>query len=137
MEKSGLTVHIDFTDSFDKAKFRQTVPEFVPFRLTRMIVKALGISGPEGVFKMTASFVMNLMRRNRVSLLAFLDVFDKLVEIPKDREPLDVQVRRKLLGRDRNADEEMTPEDQVDWLIGEAMCEWNLARMYGGWKPAW
>jgi hypothetical protein len=137
MRTSGLAVHIDFTDSFDKAKFRPKFPEFVPFRLTRMIVKALGISGPEGVFTTTARFVMNLMRRNKVSLLAFLDIFDKLVELPGDREPPDLQVRRKLFGRDRNSNEEMTPEEQVSWLIEEATSEWNLARMYTGWKPAW
>jgi FKBP12-rapamycin complex-associated protein len=137
MKKSGHAVHIDFCDSFDKAKFRTNVPEFVPFRLTRMIVKALGISGTEGVFKMTGRFVMNRMRRNRVSLLAFLDIFDKIVDIRDGREPPDVQVRRKLSGRDRNEDEEMTPEDQFDWLVEQATNDWNLTRMYIGWKPTW
>ena len=38
---TGQIVHIDFGDCFDVAKMRKEFPERVPFRLTRMLVKAM------------------------------------------------------------------------------------------------
>ena len=75
MKDTGNVVHIDFSDVFEKANLRAYVHETVPFRLTRMLVKALGPSGIHGVFEMTAEYVMSLMRRSRETLLAFLDIF--------------------------------------------------------------
>lgn len=75
MKGTGNVVHIDFSDIFEKASLRSYVHETVPFRLTRMIVRALGASGIHGVFDMTAEYVMTLMRRNKETLLAFLDIF--------------------------------------------------------------
>lgn len=75
MKDTGNVVHIDFSDVFEKANLRAYVHETVPFRLTRMFVRALGASGIHGVFEMTAQNVMSLMRRNRETLLAFLDIF--------------------------------------------------------------
>ena len=42
---SGKLVHIDFGDCFEIAMRREKFPEKVPFRLTRMMVKAMEISG--------------------------------------------------------------------------------------------
>jgi phosphatidylinositol kinase/protein kinase (PI-3 family) len=136
MKNSGNVVHIDFSDCFDKARCRTHVPEQVPFRLTRMMIKALGISGVEGVFKMTANFVMNLMRRNQTSLLAFLDIFRKDIVGKCDPENYE-RVKKKLNGRELEGIDEISPEDQVELLIREATNEWNLCRMYVGWKPLW
>jgi phosphatidylinositol kinase/protein kinase (PI-3 family) len=42
---SGSVVHIDFGDCFERAATRQLLPEVVPFRLTRMMVRASGVDG--------------------------------------------------------------------------------------------
>jgi phosphatidylinositol kinase/protein kinase (PI-3 family) len=39
---SGQIIHIDFGDCFERAALRSFLPEIVPFRLTRMMVKAMG-----------------------------------------------------------------------------------------------
>ena len=39
IKTSGKIAHIDFGDSFEAAEKRENVPEKVPFRLTRMLVK--------------------------------------------------------------------------------------------------
>ena len=51
---------------------RDRYPDRVPFRLSRMLVRALGISGVEGLFRLTCEKTMLLLRNNRDSLLAIL-----------------------------------------------------------------
>ena len=51
---------------------RDKYPEKVPFRLTRMLVKALGITEIEGIFRITCEKIMTLLRKNRDSLMAIL-----------------------------------------------------------------
>jgi FKBP12-rapamycin complex-associated protein len=70
--KNGQIVHIDFGDCFEVAMKRDKFPEKVPFRLTRMLVKALGITEIEGMFRITCERMMNLLRRNKDSLIAIL-----------------------------------------------------------------
>jgi FKBP12-rapamycin complex-associated protein len=136
MKSSGSAVHIDFSDCFDKARRRRTVPERVPFRLTRMMIKAFGISGYEGVFRMTANFVMQLMRRNQGALLAFLDIVAQDIKKSCSQEDYE-KVKKKLNGREFDGNDEMPAEQQVDLLIQDATSDWNLCRMYIGWKPLW
>ena len=50
-KQSGKIIHIDYGDCFEIAIKRNKFPEKVPFRLTRMIVKALGVSKIEGTFR--------------------------------------------------------------------------------------
>jgi len=49
--KTGKIIHIDFGDCFEVAMKRDKFPEKVPFRLTKMLVKALEASGVGGTFK--------------------------------------------------------------------------------------
>jgi FKBP12-rapamycin complex-associated protein len=58
---AGRIVHIDFGDCFEVAMQRSKFPETVPFRLTRMMVKAMEISGVEGSFRSTSEKVVCLM----------------------------------------------------------------------------
>ncbi len=51
---------------------RDKFPEKVPFRLTRMIVRALGVTGVEGVYRMTCEKILFLLKNNKDSLLAIL-----------------------------------------------------------------
>jgi FKBP12-rapamycin complex-associated protein len=72
---SGKIVHIDFGDCFDVAKNRVKYPEKIPFRLTRMIVRAMEATGYEGNYRLTCERVLRLLRNNHDSILAVLEAF--------------------------------------------------------------
>lgn len=73
--KTGEIIHIDFGDCFEIACHRPKFPEKVPFRLTRMLVKAMEVGGISGTFKVTAENTMRVLRDNRESVLALLEAF--------------------------------------------------------------
>jgi FKBP12-rapamycin complex-associated protein len=72
---SGKIVHIDFGDCFEVAMHREKFPEKIPFRLTRMLVNAMEVSGIEGNFRITCEHVMRVLRENKDSLMAVLEAF--------------------------------------------------------------
>ena len=72
---SGRVLHIDFGDCFEVAMQREKFPEKVPFRLTRMLVNAMEVSGIEGSYRLTCEKVMSVLRENRDSLVATLEAF--------------------------------------------------------------
>ena len=47
----------------------------VPFRLTRMMVKAMEVSGVEGTFRKTCELVMRVLRMEKDRLMAVLEAF--------------------------------------------------------------
>lgn len=47
----------------------------VPFRLTRMLVKAMEVSGIEGNFRSTCENVMQVLRTNKDSVMAMMEAF--------------------------------------------------------------
>lgn len=71
---SGEVVHIDFNVCFEKGK-RLRVPELVPFRMTQNMVNALGITGTDGLFKITAEKVLTVLQRHKEVLVTLLDAF--------------------------------------------------------------
>ncbi|MES1916564.1 MAG: hypothetical protein MHM6MM_008379 [Cercozoa sp. M6MM] len=74
--RSGKLIHIDFGDCFEVAMERHKFPEKVPFRLTRMLAKAMGVAGvQDGDFRSTCSSVMHVMRQNASSIMAVLEAF--------------------------------------------------------------
>ncbi|KAG8741303.1 phosphatidylinositol kinase- protein kinase tor1 [Ceratobasidium sp. 414] len=72
---TGKVIHIDFGDCFEVAMHREKYPEKVPFRLTRMLVKAMEVCGIGGSFKTTCIISMGVLRDNRESLSAVLEAF--------------------------------------------------------------
>lgn len=72
---SGKIVHIDFGDLFEVTMARKDAPEKVPFRLTRLLTKAMEACGIEGNFTFTSINVMEMIRENKDSLLAILESF--------------------------------------------------------------
>jgi FKBP12-rapamycin complex-associated protein len=54
---------------------RPQFPEKIPFRLTRMLVKAMEVSGIEGSFRNTSENVMRVLRENKESVMAVLEAF--------------------------------------------------------------
>eukprot|EP01062_Namystynia_karyoxenos_P049843 TRINITY_DN3839_c1_g1_i2.p1 TRINITY_DN3839_c1_g1~~TRINITY_DN3839_c1_g1_i2.p1 ORF type:complete len:3014 (+),score=931.13 TRINITY_DN3839_c1_g1_i2:140-9181(+) len=75
LRADGTVAHIDFGDCFEVAQQRETHPERVPFRLTRMLVRAMGAGGAEGVFRRTAQLAMGILRREQSSVMAMLEAF--------------------------------------------------------------
>lgn len=72
---SGKLLHIDFGDCFEASMNRDKFPEKVPFRLTRMMVKAMEVAGIEGNFRATCDEVMRVLRSNKDSVMAMLEAF--------------------------------------------------------------
>ncbi|CAA2983774.1 serine threonine- kinase TOR isoform X1 [Olea europaea subsp. europaea] len=72
---SGKILHIDFGDCFEASMNREKFPEKVPFRLTRMLVKAMEVSGIEGNFRSTCENVMHVLRTNKDSVMAMMEAF--------------------------------------------------------------
>lgn len=65
---SGKLLHIDFGDCFEASMNREKFPERVPFRLTRMMERAMEVSGIEGNFRCVAAFVVNIRTRSTAYL---------------------------------------------------------------------
>lgn len=72
---TGQVIHIDFGDCFEVAMHRDKYPEKIPFRLTRMLITAMEVSGIEGNFRFTCEKVMRVLRMNKDSLMAVLEAF--------------------------------------------------------------
>lgn len=72
---SGKILHIDFGDCFEVAMTREKFPEKIPFRLTRMLINAMEVTGIEGTYRRTCESVMLVLRRNKDSLMAVLEAF--------------------------------------------------------------
>ena len=73
--RTGKLVHIDFGDCFEVAQHREKYPEKIPFRLTRMLVEAMEVSGIEGHFRSVCENVMRVLREHRDSVMAMLETF--------------------------------------------------------------
>ncbi|CAG5108662.1 Similar to Mtor: Serine/threonine-protein kinase mTOR (Rattus norvegicus), partial [Cotesia congregata] len=72
---SGKILHIDFGDCFEVAMTREKFPEKIPFRLTRMLINAMEVTGIEGTYRKTCESVMSVLHRNKDSLMAVLEAF--------------------------------------------------------------
>uniref|UniRef100_A0A6B2KWQ4 non-specific serine/threonine protein kinase n=1 Tax=Arcella intermedia TaxID=1963864 RepID=A0A6B2KWQ4_9EUKA len=86
---SGKVIHIDFGDCFEVAMLRERFAELVPFRLTRMLINALEVSGIRGTFRATCETVMRVLRDNKESMLAVLEafVYDPLINWRLTKNP--------------------------------------------------
>lgn len=54
---------------------RESLPEKVPFRLTRMLVNAMEACGIEGNYRNTCELAVKVIRENKESLIAVLEAF--------------------------------------------------------------
>lgn len=54
---------------------REKFPEKIPFRLTRMLINAMEVTGIEGTYRRTCESVMGVLRKNKDSLMAVLEAF--------------------------------------------------------------
>lgn len=83
--KTGDCLHVDLNCIFHKGR-SFAIPEVVPFRLTRNMVDAFGVTGVEGVFRRACELTMQLMTDNKDALLSVLGTFvhDPLFEWSAD-----------------------------------------------------
>lgn len=72
-EKTAELIHIDFGIAFEQSKCLPT-PEHVPFRLTRDMVAAFGVSGVDGIFRTSCEKSLEVLRQNRTTIITILDV---------------------------------------------------------------
>jgi len=72
---TGKVLHIDYGDCFEVAMTREKFPEKVPFRLTRMLIKAMEVTGLQGTYQTTCENVLEVLRHEKDSLLAVLEAF--------------------------------------------------------------
>jgi len=73
--ETNLCLSVLLGDCFEVAMMRDKYPEKVPFRLTRMLIKAMEVSGIEGSYRNTCERTMTVLRESRDSLVAMLEAF--------------------------------------------------------------
>ncbi|KAG9508887.1 Serine/threonine-protein kinase mTOR, partial [Fragariocoptes setiger] len=146
---SGKILHIDFGDCFEVAMTREKFPEKIPFRLTRMLINAMEVTGIEGTYRMTCEKMMHVLRKNKDSLMAVLEafVYDPLLNWRQDEREQPAanakalavvnRVRDKLTGRDFDPCVTLDVPKQIDLLIKQATSHENLCQCYIGWCPFW
>jgi FKBP12-rapamycin complex-associated protein len=118
---SGKIIHIDFGDCFDVAILREKFPETVPFRLTRMLVNALEVSGIEGTFRIISELVMKTMRENKESVMAVLEAFvhDPLINwrlLKTTVSPHDMEDVEEVGISDNDDDEKELGSEESDYM---------------------
>ncbi len=64
---NGQVAHIDYNVCFEKGRSLR-VPERVPFRMTQNLERALGVTGVEGVFRLSCEHVLTTLRKGVVSV---------------------------------------------------------------------
>ncbi|KAK4539973.1 hypothetical protein LTR36_009943 [Oleoguttula mirabilis] len=162
-EKSGEAVHIDLGIAFEAGRVLP-VPENVPFRLSRDIVDAMGVTKTEGVFRRCCEFTMDALREDKDSIMTLLNVlrYDPLynwtVSPLRAKRMQDAQETGRNGGADgeeassKKKEQEAGEADRalsivekklsktlstaatVNELIQQATDEKNLATLFAGWS---
>jgi len=140
---NGKLVHIDFGDCFEITMNRANYPEVVPFRLTRMLVNSLEVSGIEGSFKKLCIDIFNLMKKNREMIIGLMDsfIYDPIHQqtFQSNQASMDIinRIDSKINGVDFGETNPMKTEIHIERLISQAIDPNNLCQMYRGWFPWW
>ena len=77
----GEIIHIDYNVCFEKGT-KLRIPEKVPCRLTQNMVHLFGLTGVEGVFRLSCEKALECLRSGKETLLTLLEAFiyDPLVD---------------------------------------------------------
>ena len=150
----GSVVHIDLGIIFDNARHLPR-PEKIPFRMTRDMVDGMGLAQTDGVMSRCAEESLRVMRENKHSLLAIVDVLlhdpleswkmsdhkreqkrdatggDDCVVSNVDARIVRKTIKDKLEGLVRG--ELLGVQGQVKQLISEATSPENLSLLFQGW----
>ncbi|MCJ1401031.1 Serine/threonine-protein kinase tel1 [Xylographa trunciseda] len=157
-EQTGEVVHIDLGIAFEQGRVL-TVPEVVPFRLTRDLVDGMGITGTEGGFRRCCEFTMEALRDESYSIMTILDVlrYDPLYSWSLSPLRLKKLQENQAQIEDNEAAENVIQQNEpgeadraltvvakklskslsvtatVNELIQQATDERNLALLFCGW----
>jgi FKBP12-rapamycin complex-associated protein len=141
--RSAKLIHINFSDCFDIVVNGEISPEKVPFKQTRVMVKALEICDIEGTLRSCIANVMQLLRDNAAEIVALLEAWlcDPVQQMPALNEENSVlkisqRIRDKLNGNELRK-EQMLIKRQLDAFIQLAINNTNLAQMDKGWFDWW
>jgi len=162
--QTGEQVHIDFGIAFDQGK-TLTMPEVIPFRLSRDVIDGMGCAGTRGAFFSSSVDCMSELRQNYQALTTILDVLihDPLYRwmltpgdasrfqrdkeesqsgeqsmVPPDNQAAEralFRVKQKLQGYSDTTHDALSVEGQVTHLIAEATDRDNLCVLFPGWSP--
>ncbi|KAI8089096.1 uncharacterized protein BX664DRAFT_385640 [Halteromyces radiatus] len=134
---NGDTFHVDVNMLFDQGQ-ELAVPETVPFRLTRNLIDAMGVTKEAGLFKKSCMITLDVLRENRTQLISVFETFlhdpigdcrRKYIGLPHEKvaqseiEAISTKIRSQL-----------SVQAEVENLIREASSNKNLAQMYFGWS---
>ena len=163
-ERTGEVVHIDLGVAFEAGRVL-TIPELVPFRLTRDVIDGMGITKTEGVFRRCCEFTMDALRQDKNSIMTLLNVlrYDPLYSwtlSPLRAKRIQDAQEMSRAGENGNGDSSGGNKEQdveqadralsivekklsttlsvaatVNELIQQATDERNLATLFGGWAP--
>ncbi len=75
--KTGQVINIDFGMAFGHSVVNLQVPELMPIRLTRQILKLIAPLEERGLFESSMNHTMRALRDNNDLLMCILDVFIK------------------------------------------------------------
>ena len=162
-ENSGEAVHIDLGVAFEAGRVLP-IPETVPFRLSRDIVDAMGVTKTEGVFRRCCEFTMDALREDKDSIMTLLNVlrYDPLYnwsvsplrakrmqdaqetgrnagaggEEPssKRKEQEAGEADRALSIVEKKLSKTLSTAATVNELIQQATDDRNLALLFAGWS---
>eukprot|EP01126_Amoeba_proteus_P030658 TRINITY_DN30256_c0_g1_i1.p1 TRINITY_DN30256_c0_g1~~TRINITY_DN30256_c0_g1_i1.p1 ORF type:complete len:362 (+),score=73.07 TRINITY_DN30256_c0_g1_i1:57-1088(+) len=160
---SGEIVQIDLGVAFDQGK-ALPIPEIVPFRLTRDLVDAMGMTGVEGVFKRCCEETMEVLRAQMSQLVTVVEVFihdplyrwtlspvqalrlqreddENMMIVERDNNEMTVLDAERTLLRVKQklqgneSGQNLTVKSQVGQLINSATDPSLLCQMFQGWAP--
>ncbi|TIA61581.1 hypothetical protein D6C77_03353 [Aureobasidium pullulans] len=160
-EQSGEAIHIDLGVAFEAGRVLP-IPEVVPFRLTRDIVDAMGVTKTEGVFRRCCEFSMDALRAEKDAIMTLLNVlrYDPLyswtvsplkarrMQDPSrdgddggnglgsaSKRPEDEagEAARALAIVEKKLSKSLSTAATVNELIQQASDEKNLAVLFAGW----
>ncbi|XP_015186804.1 PREDICTED: serine-protein kinase ATM isoform X1 [Polistes dominula] len=160
-QQTAEVIHIDFGRAFEQGKVLP-MPETVPFRLTRDMEAAMGVSGVEGIMRRGCEEVLTVLRDQRQIIITLLQVllYDPLFiwamtpakaytiqtgktpissqdeeaysEINKTAERVLLRIEQKLQGIEEGL--VFSIPGQVEQLIQQARDPSNLCRLFSGWQ---
>ncbi|KAI6225379.1 Non-specific serine/threonine protein kinase [Aphelenchoides fujianensis] len=95
--KTGEVMHVDFALLFNAGE-RLSIPETVPFRLTRNIVEGFGAVGIEGRFRSTMEAAMKFLRAEKAAILISLKSYlnDPLLKWSTNNDSGPIVTKRKM-----------------------------------------
>ena len=143
--KKGEIIHIDYNVCFEKgAKLR--IPEKVPCRLTQNIINIFGLTGVEGVFRLSCERTLEILRGGKETLLTLLEAFiyDPLVDWTPGLE-LGLAFKQEPIDDKRDMQAEITfsmlsvrmAEMKSSWISNKSLLSSNLTNIedtLSGWS---